>query len=165
MTSPISLSKTEATLTDQLRAELYAITGAPQIAAPSVVPDADFKIAHTTRSIRRQLKAAAESKGIGIRELAKRLGVSPPAVSRHLSSDGDLRISTAVLLADAMELEWKFSLTKAAAIIDATAIGANSITTSRVSLGQASGSAISISRNLFARFTITAEEEIDKCRA
>jgi DNA-binding transcriptional ArsR family regulator len=59
---------------------------------------------------RGEILAAANKAGVGVRELARRLGVSAAAVSRHLRSDGDMRLSTAALFADALGYEWRFAL-------------------------------------------------------
>jgi AcrR family transcriptional regulator len=59
---------------------------------------------------RGEIVAAAKEAGVGVRELARRLGVSAAAVSRHLRSDGDMRLSTAALFADALGYEWQLAL-------------------------------------------------------
>ena len=60
--------------------------------------------------IRGRLVAAMQADHVNVTELAKRLGVSKSAVSRHLNSDGDIRITTAALLAHALGREWKVDL-------------------------------------------------------
>lgn len=89
--------------------ELAALTGGAFVPNHTVVAD-DVEVASATRRIRAQLQAAAAKAGLGVRDLAKRLKVSPSAVSRHLRSEGDIRVSTAVLLAGAMGMKWEMTL-------------------------------------------------------
>lgn len=89
--------------------ELTALTGGAFVPNPTYIGD-DMAVATATRRIRAQLQAAAAKAGIGVRELANRLTVSPSAVSRHLRSEGDIRVSTAVLLAGAMGMRWEMTL-------------------------------------------------------
>lgn len=89
--------------------ELAALTGGAFVPNHTVVAD-DMEVASATRRIRAQLQAAAAKAGLGVRDLAKRLKVSPSAVSRHLRSEGDIRVSTAVLLAGAMGMKWEMTL-------------------------------------------------------
>jgi DNA-binding transcriptional ArsR family regulator len=100
------MSKTLSPIEDR---ELLAIMGAP-FTPQQPIADTDFEIASATRRIRGQIRAAADKAHVGVRELAKRLGVSPAAVSRHLRSDGDIRVSTAVLFARALNMRWENAL-------------------------------------------------------
>ena len=80
-------------------------------AAP--IRDAEAEdIAGILGTIRAQLLAAAKAEGVSTREMARRLGVSAAAVSRQLRSDRDLRVSTAVLLARALNRHWSVQLGK-----------------------------------------------------
>ncbi|OJX68066.1 MAG: hypothetical protein BGO92_05240 [Magnetospirillum sp. 64-120] len=88
---------------------MAALTGGAFVPNHTVVAD-DMEVASATRRIRAQLQAAAAKAGLGVRDLAKRLKVSPSAVSRHLRSEGDIRVSTAVLLAGAMGMKWEMTL-------------------------------------------------------
>lgn len=69
-------------------------------------------IAVLTGRIRGQLLEAISTDKVSLGELARRLRVSKSAVSRHLRGDGDLRISTAVLLAKALGRHWAITLRK-----------------------------------------------------
>lgn len=62
------------------------------------------------RCMRRLIADAMETDRVGVRELARKMKISPAAVSRQLRSEGDLRISTAVMLADALGRHWNISL-------------------------------------------------------
>lgn len=71
----------------------------------------DRTIAVLVGQLRGQISAAMKADGVGVRELARLLDVSPSAVSRHLNSEGDIRVSTAVLLAHALKRHWQIFLT------------------------------------------------------
>jgi DNA-binding transcriptional ArsR family regulator len=90
-------------------AELTALLGGPVESAPEVQED-DLGVAMLTARVRGEILAAVKEEGVGVRELARRLHVSPAAVSRHLRSEGDLRLSTASLFASALGREWSFQL-------------------------------------------------------
>ena len=77
--------------------------------APQIDPS-DLEIAVALGRVRGQILAAAKRDGIGVRELARRMNISASAVSRQLSSEGDMRFSTAILLARALGQRWNFSL-------------------------------------------------------
>ncbi len=74
------------------------------------IADADFDIASASRRVRAQIQAAFVERGFTVRRLAKKLDVTPAAVSRHLRSEGDIRISTAVLFARALDMHWEIKL-------------------------------------------------------
>lgn len=57
-------------------------------------------------AVRGQVLARMEERNISVTGLAKRIGVSKNAVSRHLAGEGDMRISTAISLAYALGEEW-----------------------------------------------------------
>ncbi|MCX7381136.1 MAG: LacI family DNA-binding transcriptional regulator [Alphaproteobacteria bacterium] len=59
---------------------------------------------------RAQLIAAMEADGVSIRELARRAGVSPAAVSRQLGQEKDMLIGTSTLLAHYLGREWRQTL-------------------------------------------------------
>lgn len=63
-------------------------------------------LAKLAYGFRRQILVRMKECNISATELAKRIGVSKNAVSRHLASEGDMRLSTAVSLAYALDLEW-----------------------------------------------------------
>lgn len=90
-------------------AELERLLGLPVESSPNFVPT-DVAVAVATGQIRGQLISAANDLGVGVREWARRLNVSPAAVSRQLRSEADLRVSTAVAMADALGLQWAFLL-------------------------------------------------------
>ncbi len=70
----------------------------------------DVRVATLVRNVRGEIAAAARDQGLGVREIARRLGVSAAAVSRHLRSEGDMRLSTAELFAIALGKRWQLSL-------------------------------------------------------
>ena len=87
---------------------LIALVGA---GTATPIRDAEAEdIAGILGMIRAQLLAAAKAEGVSTREMARRLGVSAAAVSRQLRSDRDLRVSTAVLLARALNRRWSVQL-------------------------------------------------------
>jgi hypothetical protein len=90
-------------------AALLALVGGKVTQAPQIDPS-DLEVAVVVGRIRGQILAAAESEGIGVREIARRLKVSAAAVSRQLRSEGDMRVSTAVTLARALGQRWHFTL-------------------------------------------------------
>lgn len=54
----------------------------------------------------------AEQAGAGVRELARRLQISPASVSRVINSSKDMKISTISLLASAIDSYWHIELRK-----------------------------------------------------
>lgn len=62
------------------------------------------------RELRAHISAVCKSENISLRELARRLNVSPSVISRTLSSEGDVLISTLFDLAWALDREWNFKL-------------------------------------------------------
>src|SRR6516162_10444928 len=99
--------------TPQCDADLDALLGGK---VGELNPDlADTAIAVLTARTRGEIVTAASEAGVGVRELARRLGVSAAAVSRHLRSEGDMRLSTAALFADALGHEWRLGLVPLAA--------------------------------------------------
>jgi DNA-binding transcriptional ArsR family regulator len=96
--------------TPQCDADLDALLGGK---VGEINPDlADTAIAVLTARTRGEIVTAASEAGVGVRELARRLGVSAAAVSRHLRSEGDMRLSTAALFASALGLEWRIKLVR-----------------------------------------------------
>jgi hypothetical protein len=55
---------------------------------------------------RQALVAAMAEDQVSVRELARRLGVSPAAISRQLRSDKDMLVGTSALLAYALGRQW-----------------------------------------------------------
>jgi transcriptional regulator with XRE-family HTH domain len=53
---------------------------------------------------------AAQKDGVGVNQLARRLGISPSSVSRFLSGEGDALISTMISYGRALGREWSFML-------------------------------------------------------
>ena len=90
-------------------AAALALAGGKVTKAPQIDPS-DLEIAVALGRVRGQILAAAKRDGIGVRELARRMNISASAVSRQLSSEGDMRLSTAILLAHALGQRWHFSL-------------------------------------------------------
>ena len=105
-----AMSKTSTHNPEPLDEALVALVGAGT-AEPARDAEAE-DIAGALGTIRAQLLAAAREKGVSTREMARRLGVSAAAVSRQLRSDRDLRVSTAVLLARALDRRWSVQLGK-----------------------------------------------------
>ena len=88
--------------------EVAAILGGP---VEPLVPDPDeLAVLLAVQRIRGLLLEAAQRDGVGVNQLASRLKVSPSAVSRVLRSEGDMRVSTAVLFALALGRQWVFTL-------------------------------------------------------
>jgi len=106
------MSKTSSATPEEI-AELRALLGGP--VRKVEVDHRDLAVAVLTGRARGEILAAAREAGVGVRELARRLGVSPAAVSRHLRSDGDMRLSTAAIFADALGCEWRLALVPLAA--------------------------------------------------
>ena len=99
--------------TPEEMAELRALLGGP--VRRLEVDHRDLAVAVLTGRARGEILAAAKEAGVGVRELARRLGISAAAVSRHLRSEGDMRLSTAALFADALGHEWRLGLVPLAA--------------------------------------------------
>ena len=94
--------------TDMPLDDIAALLGGP---VEPVVPDPDeLAILLAVQRIRGLLLEAAQRDGVGVNQLASRLKVSPSAVSRVLRSEGDMRVSTAVLFALALGRQWAFTL-------------------------------------------------------
>lgn len=110
-------------LTPEETAELF---GHPVEAAP--INERELQVVLALRHIRAQLAEASERDRVGVNELAGRLKVTPPVVSRMLRSDGDMRVSTAVLWADALNRTWDFVLRNP----DKAPAGSNGSTTKEV---------------------------------
>jgi len=77
-------------------------------------------IAGLLASVRGQIVAAMSADSIGVRQLSRRLGISGAAVSRHLNAEGDMRFSTAALLAHALQRHWEINLLSNQATIPRT---------------------------------------------
>ncbi len=76
-----------------------------------IQPDQDeLEVQIALRTIRDHLMATAERDKVGVNQLARRLSISPSAVSRFLGGDGDVRLSTAVLYARALGCRWDLHL-------------------------------------------------------
>jgi transcriptional regulator with XRE-family HTH domain len=90
-------------------AALLALVGGEVTQAPQIDPT-DLEVAVAVGRVRGQILAAANREGIGVREIARRMKISAAAVSRQLRSEGDMRVSTAILLARALKQRWYFSL-------------------------------------------------------
>lgn len=80
---------------------------------PTPVDEDEMQVALVLRQIRSLLAEAADSEKVGVTELASRLNVSPSVVSRMLRSEGDMRVSTAVMWAQALGRVWDINLCKA----------------------------------------------------
>jgi DNA-binding transcriptional ArsR family regulator len=101
-----NLSQTDSPAPDELDEMLGHAAG------PIDVDERDLAVAVLVGRARGLLLQAMATAGVGVRELARRLKVSPSAVSRHLRSEGDMRLSTAVMLADGLDQRWELSLTE-----------------------------------------------------
>lgn len=111
------MSKPLSSLEIQLVQELGAVT------QEATFDTIDVRVATLVRNVRGEIAAAARAQGLGVREIARRLGVSAAAVSRHLRSEGDMRLSTAELFAIALGKRWHLSLEDAS-----STNGANKVT-------------------------------------
>ncbi len=78
-------------------------------------------IAGLVANVRGQIIAAMHEDNVGIRQLSRNLGVSASAVSRQLNAEGDMRFSTAALLAHALHRHWSINL-----LPDQPAVASNS---------------------------------------
>jgi transcriptional regulator with XRE-family HTH domain len=89
-------------------AETIALFGG---VAPNIESNNDEReVQLALRTVRDCLLETAERDNVGVNQLAKRLDISPSSVSRFFSSEGDIRVSTAVLYARALGCLWNFSL-------------------------------------------------------
>jgi transcriptional regulator with XRE-family HTH domain len=88
---------------------LYSLLGG-QVLRPPEFDSVDVLIGTSVRRVRGQILAEAAAQGVGVRELARRTNVSPSAASRYLRSEGDMRVSTAVIFAHALSCTWQFVL-------------------------------------------------------
>lgn len=87
----------------------FSFLGDGPVETPKVDP-VGRELGALTQSVRGQITAAMKADGVGVRDLARSLDVSPAAISRFLRSAGDLKISTAVLLAHALGRKWNVEL-------------------------------------------------------
>lgn len=68
------------------------------------------KVVRALLEVRSKLVEAAQHQKISIREIARRLDVSPNNVARQLGDERDMKIGTAVMLAEALGRDWRFEL-------------------------------------------------------
>lgn len=101
------------------RAAVLALAGGKVTKAPQIDPS-DLEVAVAVGRVRGQILAAAKKEGIGVREIARRMKISASAISRQLRSEGDMRFSTAILLARALGRRWHFSLSPSDGVSDAS---------------------------------------------
>lgn len=87
----------------------FSFLGEGPLETPKIDP-VGRELGALVQSIRGQLTAAMKVDEVGVRDLARELAISPAAVSRFLRSAGDLKISTAVLLAHALGRKWDVKL-------------------------------------------------------
>jgi hypothetical protein len=79
--------------------------------AEEITPDPEeLEIAVFLKDVRTQLCALAEHEGVTHARLAKRMHITPPAVSRTLHGEGDMKMSTAALYARALGHRCEFVL-------------------------------------------------------
>jgi hypothetical protein len=91
--------------------EALELFGAP---VEAIEPDSgELELSLVLNRIRALLMHAANHEGVGVNELATRLGVSPSVVSRLFRSESDMRVSTAVEWAHALGYVWDFNLRNA----------------------------------------------------
>lgn len=97
----------EASLSHEEAAEFFGVAVEP------VPPDEqEIEIGIVLRTIRAMLVEAAQEEEVGNNQLASRLKISPSVVSRLLRSEGDMRVSSAVLCAHALGRSWSLNLHK-----------------------------------------------------
>ena len=92
----MNLSQAEQEALHSLRSLFGEAAGKPQIDPDSLAA------AELARHIRGLLAEATHEEKLSITDLAKRIGVSKSAVSRHLNSDGDIRASTMAIIGRAL---------------------------------------------------------------
>lgn len=79
--------------------------------AGDITPDAEeLEVTLALQSIRSQLIELAERQKVNGSRLARRLHISPAAVSRTLGGESDMKVSTAVLYARALGHRWDITL-------------------------------------------------------
>lgn len=97
----------ETSLSHEEAAEFFGVAVEP------VPPDEqEMEIVLVLRKIRAMLAEAAQEDEVGNNQLASRLKISPSVVSRLLRSEGDMRVSSAVLCAHALGRSWSLKLHK-----------------------------------------------------
>lgn len=88
--------------------EMRELFGSPARAIE--VDEDELEIVLLCKHVRHELFERAMQLGVGVNDLARKLNVSPAVVSRFFSNEGDMRLSTAVLFARALDCEWTFTL-------------------------------------------------------
>lgn len=96
---------TDLDLSDAEIAEMFG----GQAQAIETDPD-EMAVAAALMRMRGLLREAAENDDVRVGQLADRLNVSPSVVSRMLRSEGDMKVSTAVLWARALGKVWHLTL-------------------------------------------------------
>lgn len=97
----------ETSISHEEAAELFGVAVEP------VPPDEqEVEIALVLRTIRAMLVEAAQEDEVGNNQLAYRLKIFPSVVSRLLRSEGDMRVSSAVICAHALGRSWSLRLHK-----------------------------------------------------
>jgi hypothetical protein len=94
--------------TDPTHVELIEMFGGK--AGPIETDPDELEVSLALQMVRGQLVDAAEEDKVGVTNLARRLHISPSAVSRTLGGESDMRVSTMVLYARALRRRWDFQL-------------------------------------------------------
>lgn len=102
----MSSNSSEAALLAQLLAEFGRVE--PQTPRTEADPTAEAHL--LSWLLRSHITAAMKQEKVSVRELARRLQVSPAAVSRQLSSEGPIYSTTAGALAAALGRRWHVRL-------------------------------------------------------
>jgi Trp operon repressor len=102
------MSNTLSPINPETHAELAELMGGDFEAMN--INEEERIIAGLVASVRGQIVAAMHQDNVGVRQLSRELGVSAAAVSRHLNAEGDMRFSTAALLAHALHRHWSVNL-------------------------------------------------------
>jgi len=91
---------------DLPQAEIEEIFGGE---VSEIEPNADeIEVGLVLRDLRAKIVECAEAQGVGVNQYARRLGVAPSAVSRFLSGEADMRVSTVVLYTRALGYSCEF---------------------------------------------------------
>lgn len=110
------MSNKSSDLSSEDLAAILAEMG-PPAGEPARNPEADAVVARLMQE-RALIRNAMALEGIGVRELAKRLKVSPAAVSRQLKDGKDMYIGTATILAHALGREFTIDLVRSRHVPD-----------------------------------------------
>ena len=87
---------------DMALSEMGLLLGGPSLPNSVEVDPDEQAVFEAVYGARRSLVRVMEHDGVGVNALSRRLGVSPSAASKMVSSESDMKISTVVLWARAL---------------------------------------------------------------